>query len=102
MAGASNLKISKKGQDDVQHVCEAISIDIRDRIDPLPEVEMIPLEVEGKKILQLRVHEGHYTPYRKPVFKSSTSQFMTTIYSMEYGVNDGRQAPLCPGIKSVK
>lgn len=30
-----------------------------------------------------------YKEDRKPVFKSSTSQFMTTIYSMEYGVNDG-------------
>ena len=49
--------------DDVQHVCEAISIHIRDRMDPLPDVEMIPLEVEDKKILQVKVHEGNYTPY---------------------------------------
>ena len=26
-----------------------------------------------------------YKEERKPVFKSSTAQFMTTIYSMEYG-----------------
>ena len=52
-----------RGLDDVQHVCEVISTHIRDRMDPLPDVEMIPLEVEGKKILQIKVHEGNYTPY---------------------------------------
>ena len=52
-----------RGLDDVQHVCEVISTHIRDRMDPLPDVEMIPLEVEGKKILQIKVHEGTYTPY---------------------------------------
>ncbi len=31
-----------KGLDDVQHVCEAISSRIRDYMDPLAEVEMIP------------------------------------------------------------
>ena len=39
-----------KGLDDIQHVCEAISSKIRDYMDPLPEVEMIPLEVEGKRL----------------------------------------------------
>ena len=52
-----------RGLDDVQHVCETISIHIRDRMDPLPDVEMIPLEVEGGKILQVKIHEGNYTPY---------------------------------------
>ncbi len=52
-----------RGLDDVQHVCEAISIHIRDRMDPLPDVEMIPLKVEDKMILQVKVHEGNYTPY---------------------------------------
>ena len=52
-----------RGLDDIQHVCEVISTHIRDRMDPLPDVEMIPLEVEGKKILQIKVHEGNYTPY---------------------------------------
>ena len=52
-----------KGLDDVQHVCEAISAAIRDHMDPLPDMEMIPLEVEGLRILQLKVNEGHYTPY---------------------------------------
>ena len=52
-----------KGLDDVQHVCEGISSKIRDYMDPLPEVEMIPLEVEGKKVLQLKVMKGKFTPY---------------------------------------
>ncbi len=51
------------GLDDVQHVCEAISAKIRDYMDPLPEVEMIPRMVDTLKILELKVHAGHYTPY---------------------------------------
>lgn len=52
-----------KGLDDVQHVCEAISSKIRDYMDPLPEVEMIPHNMNGLHILQLKVKAGHYTPY---------------------------------------
>ena len=52
-----------KGLDDVQHVCEIISSRIRDYMDPLPEVEMIPHDVDGLHILQLKVNAGHYTPY---------------------------------------
>lgn len=52
-----------KGLDDVQHVCETISSRIRDYMDPLPEVEMIPHETDGLHILQLKVSSGHYTPY---------------------------------------
>lgn len=52
-----------KGLDDVQHVCEAISLKIRDLMDPLPNVEMIPHEVEGRHILQVKVNAGKYTPY---------------------------------------
>ena len=52
-----------KGLDDVQHVCEAISSRIRDYMDPLPEVEMIPHDIDGLHILQLKVNVGHYTPY---------------------------------------
>ncbi|MBR6015635.1 MAG: HTH domain-containing protein, partial [Prevotella sp.] len=36
---------------------------IRDYMDPLPEVEMIPMEMDGLHILQLKVNAGHYTPY---------------------------------------
>ena len=52
-----------KGLDDVPHVCETISSKIRDYMDPLPEVEMIPTEMDGLHILQLKVNAGHYTPY---------------------------------------
>ena len=52
-----------KGLEDVQHVCEAISGKIRDYMDPLPEVEMIPHDMDGLHILQLKVNAGHYTPY---------------------------------------
>lgn len=52
-----------KGLDDIQHVCEAISSKIRDYMDPLPEVEMVPHDVDGLHILQLKVNAGHYTPY---------------------------------------
>lgn len=52
-----------KGLDDVQHVCEIISSRIRDYMDPLPEVEMIPYNIDGLHILQLKVNAGHYTPY---------------------------------------
>lgn len=54
---------SIKGLENVQHVCEAISSKIRDYMDPLPEVEMIPQEIAGLHILQLKVTPGHYTPY---------------------------------------
>lgn len=52
-----------KGLGDVQHVCEVISSKIRDYMDPLPEVEMIPHNIDGSHILQLKVIAGHYTPY---------------------------------------
>ena len=52
-----------KGLVDVQPVCEVISIKIRDYMDPLPDVEIIPHNVEGVQILQLKVNAGHYTPY---------------------------------------
>ena len=52
-----------KGLDDLQHVCETISSKIRDYMDPLPEVEMIPHDIDGLHILQLKVNAGHYTPY---------------------------------------
>lgn len=52
-----------RGLDDVQSVCEAISSKIRDYMDPLPEVEMIPHDFNGLHVLQLKVNAGHYTPY---------------------------------------
>lgn len=52
-----------RGLDDVQHVCETISSKIRDYMDPLPEVEMIPHAEDGGDVLQLKVNAGSYTPY---------------------------------------
>lgn len=52
-----------RGLDDVQHVCESISNKIRDYMDPLPDVEMIPHGVNGLHVLQLKIKTGHYTPY---------------------------------------
>jgi len=52
-----------KGLNDLQHVCETISSKIRDYMDPLPDVEMIPHVVEDKEVLQVKVAIGNYTPY---------------------------------------
>lgn len=53
-----------RGLDDIQHVCETISCKIRDYMDPLPDVEMIPHKTDGGLyILQLKVNAGNYTPY---------------------------------------
>lgn len=52
-----------RGLGNVQHVCESISISIRNYMDPLPDVEMIPHEIDGVCILQLKVRSGNYTPY---------------------------------------
>lgn len=52
-----------KGLHDVQYVCESISCKIRDYMDPLPDIEMIPQEIDGHEILQLKVCAGSYTPY---------------------------------------
>ncbi len=51
------------GLDNMQHICEVISVRIRDYMDPIPEVEMIPQVVDSLPILELKVHSGHYTPY---------------------------------------
>ncbi len=49
--GVSNDGIVQ-GLDDIQHVCETISSKIRDYIDPLPEVEMIPHRINEFEVLQ--------------------------------------------------
>ena len=52
-----------KGLDNVQYVCEIISSKIRDYMDPLPDVEMIPHQIDNLNILQLKVNAGSYAPY---------------------------------------
>ena len=51
------------GLDNVQYVCEMISSKIRDYMDPLPDVEMIPQRIDDLDIMQLKVAAGNYTPY---------------------------------------
>ena len=52
-----------KGLDDIQFVCETISNKIRDYMDPLPDVELIPLNINDLDVLQVKVGAGNYTPY---------------------------------------
>ena len=52
-----------KGLRDIQTVGEKISEGINDRLDPLPDVEMIPWRVDGQDVLELKVNIGSYTPY---------------------------------------
>lgn len=52
-----------RGLDDVQRVCETISAKVRDCMDPLPDVEMIPQRIGDLDILQLKIGAGNYTPY---------------------------------------
>jgi ATP-dependent DNA helicase RecG len=52
-----------RGLDNLQHVCESISTKVRDYMDPIPEVETIPHQIDNLNVLQLKVHAGNYTPY---------------------------------------
>jgi ATP-dependent DNA helicase RecG len=52
-----------KGLNGIQHITEAISSKIRDFMDPLPEVVMVPHRINGLEVLQLKVNSGNYTPY---------------------------------------
>ena len=52
-----------KGLDDIQYVCETISTKIRDYMDPLPDVKMLPHRIGNMDVLQLEVKSGSYTPY---------------------------------------
>lgn len=51
------------GLTDTQHVMETISFLLRDRMDPLPEVEIIPMILDSKTVIQIKVAAGKYTPY---------------------------------------
>lgn len=52
-----------KGLGNIQKVGEKISEGINDRMDPLPDVELISHKVHGLDVLQLKVNAGSYTPY---------------------------------------
>ena len=63
LGGSLFFGVDNDGLEDIQHMTEAISLKIRDYMDPLPDVEMIPLEVDGKRVLRVIVYEGRFTPY---------------------------------------
>lgn len=52
-----------RGIVNIQHICEIVSGKIRDYMDPIPDVEMIPHRADGVDVLQLKVNAGNYTPY---------------------------------------
>lgn len=51
------------GLQDVQSDADFISECINDKLDPVPEYQLLPLQVEGKPVLELRVKKGVFTPY---------------------------------------
>jgi len=51
-----NNDIMVNGLNDVQRVSETISSKIRDYMDPLPDVEMIPKRIGDINILQLKIN----------------------------------------------
>ena len=46
------------GLTDTQHVMETISFLLRDRMDPLPEVEIIPMILDSKTVIQIKRIRG--------------------------------------------
>lgn len=52
-----------QGLDDMQGVTEKISSAIKERMDPMPDVEAIPHIINDIEVLELNVHPGRYTPY---------------------------------------
>ena len=48
---------------EAQTDAENISSLIRDRISPIPEINLIPMQENGKTILVLKVSSGRNTPY---------------------------------------
>lgn len=52
-----------RGLDNIQYICETISSKIRDHMDPLPDIEMLPQRINGLDVLQLKIISGNYTPY---------------------------------------
>ena len=51
------------GLQDAQSDADFISECVNDRIDPIPEYELVPHDVEGNPVLELRVKKGLFTPY---------------------------------------
>ena len=51
------------GIDNPQSDADFISETIKARLDPIPEVLLLPMEHERKKLLEVRIKAGTYTPY---------------------------------------
>lgn len=52
-----------RGLENIQHTSEIISCKIRDHMDPIPEVQLIPQRIDGLEVLQLKINKGNYAPY---------------------------------------
>mgnify|MGYP000853541850 FL=1 len=52
-----------RGLENIQHTSEIISSKIRDHMDPIPEVELIPHRIDDLEVLQLKINKGNYAPY---------------------------------------
>lgn len=51
------------GLADCEKDCEVISETIKTKMDPIPEIHLVPETVDGKKIIVLTVFPGKETPY---------------------------------------
>lgn len=51
------------GLDNLQADADFISEMIKARLDPVPEVQLIPIEHEGRTLLEVKVKSGTLTPY---------------------------------------
>lgn len=51
------------GLADCERDCEIISETIKTKMDPIPEIHLVPETVDGKKIIVLTVFPGKETPY---------------------------------------
>ena len=51
------------GLDDIQSDADFISETIKSKIDPIPEMEIIPFEHDGRHILEVKVRKGMLSPY---------------------------------------
>ena len=47
-----------RGLENIQHTSEIISSKIRDHMDPIPEVELIPHRMDDLEVLQLKINKG--------------------------------------------
>ena len=53
-----------QGLDNIKRISELISSNMREHLDPVPEIELIPHRLDdGREILQLKVRPGFYPPY---------------------------------------